>query len=307
MRAAFAAAVAGTTAYPGEAPPERSRLPNDWRRFLDLVQGETKAADGAEVADLVAEVALDEADRKVLPARASARQALADLIEAGGEWAAPVVVRMAMDRWHFDDAGRRWTGRPTCSRSATRSQGLPRSRTWSRRTDPRRTTRTPGASRSRRHGGGCGPQPRGARQVAGASDVVEAPRDWFTEVGLDGADQRPGWRRRGPPGSVRTSMPPGARRPLPSSSSGGSGGGPDEGPDDRTGAPLALMILAAIAVILARRRSGTARRARAAAMAVAGIGTPPDPPGPYATLPPEGPPAGPPGRPPSGDEGADPS
>ena len=26
------------------------------------------------------------------------------------------------------------------------------------------------------------------RQVAGASDAVEAPRDWFTEVGLEGAD-----------------------------------------------------------------------------------------------------------------------
>ena len=40
MRAAFAAAAAGTTAYPGEAPPERSRLPSDWRRFLDLLQGD---------------------------------------------------------------------------------------------------------------------------------------------------------------------------------------------------------------------------------------------------------------------------
>ena len=38
------------------------------------------------------------------PARASARQALAGLAEAGGEWAAPVVVRMAIDNWEFDAA-----------------------------------------------------------------------------------------------------------------------------------------------------------------------------------------------------------
>ena len=76
MRAAFAGAAAGTTAYPGEAPPERSRLPSDWRRFLDLVQGEGKVADETEITDLVAKVALDEAGRKLLPARASARRAL---------------------------------------------------------------------------------------------------------------------------------------------------------------------------------------------------------------------------------------
>ncbi len=149
---------------------------------------------------------------------------------------------------------------------------------------------------------------RCCERVAGASDVVEAPRDWFTEVGLDGADPAAGvaaartaWERAdleaaegaaaGAVEQLRTAPEAGRTRVL----------------TVGAGAVLALLVLVAVAVFLARRRSGAARRSRAAAMASSGTGTPPDPAGPYATLPPEGPPAGPPGRPPSGDEGADPS
>ena len=146
------------------------------------------------------------------------------------------------------------------------------------------------------------------QQVAGASDVVEAPRDWFTEVGLDEAD---------PASGVAAARAAWERADLEAAEIAAAGvveqlrAAPEAG---RTkvltigaGAVLALVILAAMAVILVRRRSGAARRSRAAATAAAGAGTPPDPSGPYATLPPEGPPAEPPGRPPSGDEGADPS
>jgi hypothetical protein len=309
MRAAFAAAVAGTTAYPGEAPPERSRLPNDWRRFLDLVQGETRLADEAEVADLVAEVALDETDRKVLPARASARQALAGLVEAGGEWAAPVVVRMAMDNWQFDAAKELMNRASDVLAVRDEISGLagveglePPARSEEDYQEAgsvaELTVVKEDADRSLAV----------LERVAGASDVVEAPRDWFTEVGLDGADPatdlaaaRTAWERgeldaaEGAAAAaveqIRVAPEAGRTRVL----------------TVGAGAVLALLVLAAVAVSLARRRSGTSRRARAVVMASSGSGTPPDPSGPYATLPPEGPPAGPPGRPPSGDEGADPS
>ena len=233
MRAAFAAAVAGTTAYPGEAPPERSRLPNDWRRFLDLVQGGGKAADEAEVADMVAEIALDEADRKVLPARASARRAFADLVEAGGEWAAPVVVRMAMDRWQFDDAMKLMNRASDVLAVRDEISGLAGVEGLEPPAKPEEDYQDAGsvaeltvvkedADRSLAV----------LEQVAGASDVVEAPRDWFTEVGLDGADPatdlaaaRTAWERGGP----RRCRGRGGRGGR--ADPGGSGGGPDESPD----------------------------------------------------------------------------
>ena len=146
------------------------------------------------------------------------------------------------------------------------------------------------------------------RQVAGASDVVEAPRDWFTEVGLDESD---------PSSEVAVARAAWERADLKAAEIAAAGAverlraAPEAG---RTkvltigaGVALALAILVAMLVVLGRRRNGAARRSRAAAMAAAGAGTPPDLSGSYATLPPEGPPAEPPGRPPSGDEGADPS
>ena len=309
MRAAFGAAVAGTTAYPGEAPPERSRLPNDWRRFLDLVQRETRLADEAEIADLVAEVALDEADRNVLPARASARRALAELVDAGGGWAAPVVVRLAMDNWQFDAATELMSRASDVLAVRDEITGLagvegleppakPEEDYQEAASVAELTVVKEDADRSLAV----------LERVAGASDVVEAPRDWFTEVGLDGAEPatdvaaaRTAWERADLAAAedaaaaavelIREAPEAGRTRVL----------------TVGAGAVLALLILAAMATILVRRRSGSARRPRAAALASSGSGTPPDLSGPYATLPPEGPPAGPPGRPPSGDEGADPS
>ncbi len=309
MRAAFAAAAAGTTAYPGEAPPERSRLPSDWRRFLDLVQGAGEVADEAEVADVVANVALDEADRKLLPARASARRAFADLVEAGGEWAAPIVVRLAMDRWDFEDAREAMDRaadvlavRDEIAEAAAREAMEPAAGPEADYQDAGSIAELAVAEEDADRSLAV------LRQVAGASDAVEAPRDWFTEVGLDEADPASGvaaardaWERAdleaagiaaaGVVELLRTAPEVGRTKVL----------------TFGAGAVLALVILAAMAVFLVRRRNGAARRSRAAAMATAGAGTPPDPSGPYATLPPEGRPAEPPGRPPSGDEGADPS
>ncbi len=117
---------------------------------------------------------------------------------------------------------RRWTGRPTSSRFATRLQRRPRRRTWSPRRGRRRTTRTPGAlpnwpwrRRMRTAAWPC------CEQVAGASDVVEAPRDWFTEVGLDDADPASEVAvARSRLGASGPRSPPRAPRPVPSSSSG---------------------------------------------------------------------------------------
>jgi hypothetical protein len=307
MRAAFAAAAAGTTAYPGEAPPEKSRLPSDWRRFLDLVQGGDDAAATAGVADLVAGIALDDGERKLLPARAAARRAYADLVEAGGEWAAPVVVRMAMDRWAFGDATEAMDRAADILAvrdqiaEAAGAEGL---------------TPAPGPEASYQDAGSVAElaaAQEGAdrslavlEQVAGASDVAEAPRDWFTEVGLDGADPasevaaaKAAWEGADLEAAAAAAADAVARLQA----------APEAGRSKVLaiggGVALVLVLLVALAVVLLRRRNDAALRSRVTAIAAAGAATPPDASGPYATLPPEGPPAEPPGRPPSGDEGAD--
>ena len=202
MRAAFAAAAAGTTAYPGEAPPEPSRLPNDWRRFLDLVQGEGEVADEAEVTGLVAEVALDEADRQLLPARASARRAYAGPGRGG---------------WRVGGPGRRPDGDgPLGLRRGDGGHG-PGGR---RPRGPRRDRRAaaaggPGARRGPRGGlpggrehrgagrgrGACGPQPRGAASRSPGRPMPSRPRGTGSPSWVStGPIPRPAWRRRAPPG-----------------------------------------------------------------------------------------------------------
>ena len=146
------------------------------------------------------------------------------------------------------------------------------------------------------------------QQVAGASDVADAPRDWLTDVGLEGAD---------PASEVATAKAAWERADLEAAEAAAAdavarlGAAPEAGRRKVLaiggGVALALVLLLALAVLLVRRRNGAARRSRATAMAAAGAATPPDVSGSYATLPPKGPPAEPPGRPPSGDEGADPS
>ncbi len=101
MRRVFRAAADGTTAYVGAGAPEQTRLPNDWRRFLDLTE-ELGGATG--VADLMATWVLPAESQADLAARADARDGYHALVSAGGDWAAPRVVRMDLDRWAFDAA-----------------------------------------------------------------------------------------------------------------------------------------------------------------------------------------------------------
>ena len=115
--------------------------------------------------------------------------AYVELVKAGGEWAAPVIVRMAMDGWDFggvtevDGPGGWRPCDPRPDRRAGRCGGpATRARTEADYQDAGSIAElavvADGAVRSLAV----------LRQVAGASDVAEAPRDWLTEVGLEGAD-----------------------------------------------------------------------------------------------------------------------
>ncbi len=101
MSTVFAAAAAGTTAYPGGGPPERAELPSDWRRLADLAE---QLGGGTGIAEIIAPWALTPVERTELGPRAAALAAYRGLVAAGGAWAAPLVVRMDLDGWDFGAA-----------------------------------------------------------------------------------------------------------------------------------------------------------------------------------------------------------
>ncbi|MEM8921927.1 MAG: GNAT family N-acetyltransferase [Actinomycetota bacterium] len=93
--------------YTGDGDPEESLTNADWRRFLDLVENEQRVASGP-VADLVDEWVLprgDGPDFYDLDSRAVAREDYFELVEAGGDWAPPLVIRESMTEWRFQRAG----------------------------------------------------------------------------------------------------------------------------------------------------------------------------------------------------------
>jgi uncharacterized membrane protein YgcG len=101
MRTVFEAVANSTNPYVGEGPAEDIGGVTDWRRFLDLVQ-ELGGADDAQ--ELFEQYVVTDAQKDVLDDRATAREAYAALLEHGGEWAAPLIVRRAMASWGFERA-----------------------------------------------------------------------------------------------------------------------------------------------------------------------------------------------------------
>jgi hypothetical protein len=187
MRRVFEAASAGTTAYVGDAPPERTTLAgNDWRRFLDL----TEQVGGARgVAALLKTWALTPEDAGLLPARATARRAYASLVADGGHWAAPLGVRTAMDGWAFDDAQAEMSAasdildRWASVEQLAATEGL----------------HPPAGIEAAYEGAASATAIRDVasmaadseaslKTVVGAADAVEAPRDWLVQLGLQGKD-----------------------------------------------------------------------------------------------------------------------
>ena len=82
MRAAFAAADAGRTAYVGASAPETTGMANDWRRLLDLVEP-IDLPDSTAVEAELREFAISEIDARALPYRTEARAQYRALLAAG--------------------------------------------------------------------------------------------------------------------------------------------------------------------------------------------------------------------------------
>ncbi len=101
MRAVLAAVADRTIAYRGEAEPEAYGRATDWRHFLDLVD----EIGGAQKADeLMAEYVVTSTQAALLDDRTAAREAYQQLIDDGGAWAPPYLVRDKMSAWSFTAA-----------------------------------------------------------------------------------------------------------------------------------------------------------------------------------------------------------
>jgi len=186
MRRVFQAAHDRSTAYVGSGTPEQTRLPNDWRRFLDLTE-ELGGATG--VADLMATWVVGPEQQAALAARATARSHYHALVADSGTWAAPVVVRVALDGWSFDTAEsgiavaasilghRDATTTMAASLALTPPPGLERAYEGAdtlSRLDAAAQLATMSES--------------SLEAVAAAADAAAAPRDWLVTLGLVGKD-----------------------------------------------------------------------------------------------------------------------
>ncbi|TAK02263.1 MAG: hypothetical protein EPO36_02695 [Chloroflexota bacterium] len=101
MRAVFQAADENLSAYPGADGTEPAAGADDWRRYLDLLE----EIGGSTVAeDLFREYVVTPTAARELDARATAREAYAELIEAGDEWLPPAFVRGELAAWRFASA-----------------------------------------------------------------------------------------------------------------------------------------------------------------------------------------------------------
>jgi len=187
MQRVFAAADAGTTAYAGDGVSEQSTLPeNDWRRFVDLAE-ELAGADG--VAELVQTWALTDDEEALLEGRSSARSAYARLTGAADAWAAPLRVRTAMDGWRFADAEAAIGSAAAILETRDSIEALAGSEALdvpvsleadyeaAATDDEVRAVAAEVASSE-----------ASLRTVAAAADVLAEPRDWLTELGLQGKD-----------------------------------------------------------------------------------------------------------------------
>jgi hypothetical protein len=107
MRRVLRAAAADLTAYPGgdDDPPVTG--PDDWRRFLDLLEG---TGGSAIATDLFAEYVVESSALPILQDRDAARDRYEALIEQSEPWPVPTVVRGALERWSFTEAASAMNG-----------------------------------------------------------------------------------------------------------------------------------------------------------------------------------------------------
>ncbi|HEU4920606.1 MAG TPA: hypothetical protein VFT20_12780, partial [Candidatus Limnocylindrales bacterium] len=104
MKAVFAAADARQVAYVGAGEPEAVTIPNDWRRFLDLLE---EIGGSASAEDLYRRWIVATEQEAQLAERTRVREAYASLVGAGDGWLPGFAVRDPLGRWQFARAQER--------------------------------------------------------------------------------------------------------------------------------------------------------------------------------------------------------
>lgn len=87
--------------YPAETVDTALEWWPDWRTFLDHLEG---VGGSTQASDLFRTFVAGADDLALMDARDAAREAYAELAEAGDGWAPPAVLRLAMAGWEFDEA-----------------------------------------------------------------------------------------------------------------------------------------------------------------------------------------------------------
>ena len=101
LRAVWALAARGIGAYrPDPSTMEPAAGAPDWRGLLDLLEEQT----GQDFGDLWRTWVARPEDLTALDARAAARTAYAQAVEAAGDWRLPISIRDAMRAWRFGAA-----------------------------------------------------------------------------------------------------------------------------------------------------------------------------------------------------------
>ena len=101
MVAVVQAAIDEDMPYPAPTIEEGTHTVADWRAFLDLAE---EVGGSTEAEQLFRDYVVGPAGQDLLDARAEARQAYAELLDAGDGWAPPSTLRRSMTTWSFDDA-----------------------------------------------------------------------------------------------------------------------------------------------------------------------------------------------------------
>jgi hypothetical protein len=88
-------------AYQGLGEIEQSAVPDDWRRFLDLL---AEAGGSQQASELFYEYVATDDDRVAMDAREVSRENYQAVVAAFGGWAMPYPLRAAMESWDFTAA-----------------------------------------------------------------------------------------------------------------------------------------------------------------------------------------------------------
>ena len=188
MTAAVSALLARRDPYGASAGARRASNTATWKDWLDAVDELALAPAGAPdtmASDLLVAYGVA-TDKALLDQRAAARRAYRDLVAATRGWSIPAAVRAPMAAWDFRDAGtaieaagRTWslTGETDAVLAGVDARHGPAAETWAAATDLGGLQAAADlASR----------QLAAARDVAEVRDLVAAPLDIAQQVGLFG-------------------------------------------------------------------------------------------------------------------------